>query len=336
MATIRANAPVRVCDAGGWTDTWFAREGLVCSVAVGPGAEIVVELDDHVGPVTLEVRATNERYTVTPGDAPPGRHPLLEAAVTRVPPPDRRAARVRVASAVPAGSGTGTSAAVVVALLSALRAARDEPACADDVARDAHALETGLGRQSGVQDQYAAAHGGANTIHVERYPQATVRPITLPDDVVAALDARLLTVYLGEPHESSALHEKVIASLERDGEGGQKLQALRDAATDAAHALSVGDLDAFGAALAENTRLQARLDPSLVSADARKLIELAHGTGASGWKVNGAGGEGGSVTVVASADPAKQRALVAGVSQVRRWQRLPLQFARHGVRTSVS
>ena len=36
--TVTATAPVRVCDLGGWTDTWFARRGLVVSIAVRPGA----------------------------------------------------------------------------------------------------------------------------------------------------------------------------------------------------------------------------------------------------------------------------------------------------------
>jgi len=35
---IRAEAPVRICDLGGWTDTWFAEHGAVCSIAVTPGS----------------------------------------------------------------------------------------------------------------------------------------------------------------------------------------------------------------------------------------------------------------------------------------------------------
>ncbi len=31
-----ARTPVRAADAGGWTDTWFAGHGVVCSVALGP------------------------------------------------------------------------------------------------------------------------------------------------------------------------------------------------------------------------------------------------------------------------------------------------------------
>src|SRR4051812_33221472 len=159
---IAARAPVRVCDAGGWTDTWFARRGMVCSVAVEPGAHVVIDLDDAAGPLVLDVAVTGERYEL-PRDAPMApRHPLLEAALASCAPPADRGACISVGAAVPAGSGTGTSAAVVVALLAALHAARGEATERDALARDAHAIEIGCGLQSGVQDQFAAAHGGCN------------------------------------------------------------------------------------------------------------------------------------------------------------------------------
>ena len=33
---ITASAPVRVCDNGGWTDTWFGGPGRVLNIAVSP------------------------------------------------------------------------------------------------------------------------------------------------------------------------------------------------------------------------------------------------------------------------------------------------------------
>src|SRR5690349_6967382 len=145
MPTVSATAPVRVCDAGGWTDTWFAGGGLVCSVAVDPGAEVVIELRDEAGPLTLDLAATGEQYALA-RDAPlPGRHPLLEQALAWHPLPEARAARVHIAAAVPPGSGVGTSAAVVVALLAAARASSGETIEPHDLARAAHAVETSLG-----------------------------------------------------------------------------------------------------------------------------------------------------------------------------------------------
>jgi D-glycero-alpha-D-manno-heptose-7-phosphate kinase len=316
VTTITASAPVRVCDAGGWTDTWFARRGVVCSVAVEPGAHVELTLDEEPGPVVLDVAA-------------PGPHPLLEAALAQRPLPAGRGARITVGAAVPPGSGLGTSAAVVVALLAALHAARDEPLDPIVLAGDAHSVETGLGLQSGVQDQYAAACGGSNVIRVDPYPTAAVEPIAVPAPTRAELDARLVTVYLGRPHESSLVHETVIARLEHDPNADAWLAPLRAAALDAAAALAAGDVERYGAALVANTVAQAALHPALVSNDAHALIELARAHGAAGWKVNGAGGDGGTVTIVASAD-ASQRSAMLDAIDAARWLRLPLRLASRG------
>ena len=48
----------------------------------------------------------------------------------------------------------------------------------------------------------------------------------------------------------------------------------------------------------ENTEAQRQLHPKLISEEAQRVIEIAHEHGALGWKVNGAGGEGGSVTIL--------------------------------------
>jgi D-glycero-alpha-D-manno-heptose-7-phosphate kinase len=324
VTTITATAPVRVCDAGGWTDTWFARHGLVCSVAVEPGARVEVELGDEPGPMVLEVAA-------------PGPHPLLDAAIREWPVPEGRTARITVGAAVPPGSGVGTSAAVVVALLAALRAARAQPLDPNALARNAHSIETSLGLQSGVQDQYAAAHGRCNVIRVDAYPTAAVEPIEVPSECLAALDARLVTVFLGRPHQSSRVHETVIAHLERNGtDADTQLEPLRAAAAAAGDALAAGDVERYGAALTANTVAQAALHPALVSSDAHALIALAGRHDSVGWKVNGAGGDGGTVTIVASANPVRRADLAAAIDAVDRWQRLPLRLARRGAVAHVS
>src|SRR4029453_14584006 len=93
---------------------------------------------------------------------------------------------------------------------------------------------------------------------------------------------------------SSAVHEKVVRNLERRGPDCPELDALRTAAVRSRDALLAGDLDALGAAMRDNTATQAALHPELVHADAWRVIEIAAAHGAAGWKVNGAGGDGGA------------------------------------------
>ena len=172
---IEASAPVRICDNGGWTDTWFGGPGRVLNIAVTPRVEVSIRTTVGPDPVVLDVDTFGDRYSIVPMAPRGARHPLLEAAIDAYPPPRGLGVEVTVRSGVPAGRGTGTSAAVAVALLGALAALRLEQRSALNIAYAAHRLEVDiLGVQSGIQDQLSAAFGGINYLEIEAYPQAQV------------------------------------------------------------------------------------------------------------------------------------------------------------------
>jgi len=299
---VEATAPVRICDAGGWTDTWFAGHGAVCSVAIDPGVRVEVAVRQRAGAAAV-VHAL---------DLPDvDRHPLLEAAVAEAALPDDVGIEAWITSAVPPGAGTGTSASVTVALLGALAAAAGRDVDPAAIAAAAHRVEVErLGLQSGVQDQLAAAHGGICWIEIDPYPEVRVTPVVVDDATVSELERRLLLVYLGRGHASSAVHEQVIAGLTP---AAPPLEALRSAAAAARRALEAGDLDAYGAALAANTAAQRDLHPALISPDAQRVADAAAACGAVAWKVNGAGGDGGSVGILCDPALAAIRATAAAV-----------------------
>ncbi len=330
MPWARASAPLRVIDAGGWTDTWFAAHGLVCHLAVGPGPEVLAtwQPGSATTSVQVAVASSGEEYTFDLG-SPPGRHPLLEAVAARFAPRGGHL-RVEVGAPVPPGSSLGTSAAVVVAMASALLHLDGRRLPPGELARLAHMVETSdLGLQSGVQDQVAAAFGGANRVTISPYPEFRVEALDLGPAMASGLSERLFTVYLGG-HDSSAVHRAVIARLEQAPEEATRLMgALREAASEAARALGEGDLSALGAALAANTETQAALHPDLVNPTARSVIELARAHGALGWKVNGAGGHGGTVTVLAGDDPRGVRAALDNLDAVLL---LPLHVSSSGAK----
>ena len=333
MLTITATAPIRVADLGGWTDTWFAGHGVVCNVAVAPLVEVVVAARRDVPDprVTLDLRSYDERYSYI-ATAAPGRHPLIEQTLAEINPPGDLALDVRISSGVPPGASTGTSGAVTVALIAALDALTGGRLGPLDLARTAHRVETErLGLQSGVQDPLSAAHGGVSLIEMSEYPTATVTSLDVSDDVATALDERLVLVFLGSTHVSSDVHVQVIRRLEQ-GSGIEALEPLRAAARDGYAALARGDLDAYAAALRANTDAQRALHPELVSTVAQAVIDAAVGHGAIGWKVNGAGGEGGTVTLLGPETPDGRAALVRAVTAVGAGVRIiPTSLSRAGV-----
>lgn len=318
LFSVVAAAPVRINDLGGWTDTWFAGEGRVLNLAAAPGTEVRIRVSENPGRDARRVRihAANfgDTFTLVPEEPDLRTHPLLQAAVQAAGVPRDRKLEITVRSAVPAGSSLGTSASACVALLGALDRVHGKQSTPAEVAARAHRVETeGLGLQSGIQDQVCAAHGGICFIHMKHYPEARVERLALDSAVTAALEERLALVYLGGAHSSSALHEEVIARLERTGEGHPVLSELRDLAEAGRDALRAGDLPAYGRAMTLNTECQRRLHPGLVCRDADRVIETARRHGAAGWKVNGAGGEGGSLTLLGPEDEADRDAFRAAI-----------------------
>jgi len=332
---VNSVAPIRVCDNGGWTDTWFARHGSIFNIGVYPWAEVQVQVFDG-GPPGIVLHAENygERYAVPPPPSPWGPHPLLEAAIAYMKVPRELHLEVTIHSEAPTGAGTGTSAAVTVALVGALDALTPGRLTAHEAAYAAQAVETEmLERQCGIQDQLASAYGGINFIEMFDYPRAAVSPIRVPDALWWELERRLVLIYLGRSHDSSAIHEQVIRELEDAGPDSAPLNALRRTAPRSRDALFAGDLAALGQAMVENTDAQARLNPALVGTEASQVVAIAREHGALGWKVNGAGGEGGSITLLTDAHSSRKRDLIRAVESAHPdFRHVPTYLSRSGLR----
>jgi len=323
---IEASTPVRICDNGGWTDTWFGGPGRVLNIAVSPGVEVTIRTTTGPGSVVLDVEDFDDRYSVVPGESRPLRHPLLEAAIDALPPPRDLALEIGVRCAVPPGCGCGTSAAVAVAVLGALTALRSEAVSPRAIAYAAHRLEVELvGAQSGIQDQLSAAFGGINYLEIEPYPEATVQSL----GVWEALGSCLTLVFLGRAHDSSEVHRRVIedVGLRR----AEVLGRLREAAVAARRAVVSRDLRAFGQTMIANTEAQKSLHPALVGVDATRVIEVAAELGAIGWKVNGAGGDGGSVTILSPTPQAKESLEHSVTAVDARYRVLPVRISPVGL-----
>jgi D-glycero-alpha-D-manno-heptose-7-phosphate kinase len=333
---VNAAAPTRICDIGGWTDTWFAEHGNVLNIGVSPCVEVQVNVHtrgSQLDRIVLNAENYGERYGFEPA-APPGRHPLLEATIAELGIPDDVSVEISIFSEAPAGASTGTSAAATVALIGALDFLTPGRMTPQEIAYTAHRIEVDrLGIQSGIQDQFCATLGGINYIQIVSYPQAAVTPLQVPDQVWWELDRRLALLFLGRAHLSSQVHDRVIATLADEGEGSSRLDDLRHAAEHARDALGAADVAAFGRAMTENTDAQAHLHPALISKEAQQVIDMARSYGAPGWKVNGAGGDGGSITILCSPDMRVKRELLGALCQLDpSFRVVPVSLSRAGLR----
>jgi len=333
---VNSTAPIRVCDNGGWTDTWFARYGKVFNIAVSPGVEVQMKVfrSGERPRITIHAENYGDRYSIGTPNGCYTKHPLIEAAIDYMKIPEEYAIEVSIYSEVPAGCSTGTSAAVSVALIGALDCLTPGRMTAYEVASTAQRIETEILRQQcGIQDQLASAYGGINFIDMFEYPHAAVSPVTPPEAILWELESRLSLVFVGQTHSSSEVHQTVIRDLEGAGPTAPKLKPLRLTAEKSKDALLRGDFEALGAAMVENTEAQRALHPSLVGQRHQEIIEIAKAYGALGWKVNGAGGAGGSITLLGSQNRSRIREMLTAVTDANPdFRVIPIRLSPHGLR----
>jgi D-glycero-alpha-D-manno-heptose-7-phosphate kinase len=331
---IRAAAPIRICDVGGWTDTWFAVHGSVFNIAVTPLVEVQVntQQQDSEFRVILHLENFGDTYSLNPENITYGKHPLLEAIIDTMEIPEDLSLEINVFSAAPSGASVGTSAAVSVALVGALDALTPGRLAPKEAAKLAHRIETEkLGLQSGVQDQICSACGGVNFIRIESYPDAVITPLSIPDEVLWELESRLALVYIGMPHSSDAVHKKVIADLGKRARTDPRIDGLRKLANDAKDAAISGDLPGLGRIMSRSTDWQRQLHPELVGDKFEEIIDTANSFDALGCKVNGAGGDGGSITVLGDGDAVKRRKMLKALKE-KGFQEIPISLSARGLR----
>lgn len=338
---IKCTAPIRVCDLGGWTDTWFAGHGKVLNIAVYPCVEVIVQARrKRSGEPQIAIHAENygDDYCINPKARRWTKHPLIEAAFRVFDLPAHLHLDVSIFSEAPAGASTGTSAAVSVAVIGALDLLSGGTLTSHEIARKAHYVETEILKyQSGIQDQLASAYGGVNCLEMTRYPEASVSPIYLPEPLTWELESRLMLIYLGRPHSSSEVHKTVIRRLETSPKYRRCLEPLRRAAENGKRALLRADLEAFGDTMTANTEAQRRLHPELVGERAAKVIRIAQKFGVDGFKVNGAGGVGGSVTLLLKKNTRQKQSLIQAIEKADEdFRHIPVRLAPYGLRRWIA
>jgi D-glycero-alpha-D-manno-heptose-7-phosphate kinase len=85
--------------------------------------------------------------------------------------------------------------------------------------------------------------------------------------------------------------------------------------------------------MTDNTEAQRRLHPALISPEHQHVIDIAREHGALGWKVNGAGGDGGSVTILCGDVSQVKRSMIREIEQGNAlFKNIPLYLSRYGLR----
>jgi len=325
----RAQAPLRLDLAGGWTDVppFSQREG---GVVVNAAIALHAHVDLRIGGELIRLVAEDLNQTVemanSGGLVADGRLPLHKAGLRMFPVAFPCTLSTRCDA--PAGSGLGSSGALDVALVAALSAARLERPDRRDIAQHAWQLEAvEAGVPGGKQDQFAAALGGVQRLSF-RDPDVGVEPLTLDPAFAGALERQMVLCYTGRSRVSGDTIARVQAAYARADAGVTgALRALKDVAERMAEALRAADLAQVGALLAENWRHQRALDPAMSTPEMARLETALAAAGALGGKAAGAGAGGCMFFLMADDSGRGAAAARAAGAEV-----LPLRWATEGVR----
>ncbi len=295
--TIFSRSPVRICDVGGWTDTWFYKKGAVFNIAVDlySYVRIVENGGDKINIISENLDLSTEIINYRKIEYN-GILDLLKAAVKRM--EIKKGLDIFVRADSPPGCGTGTSASVAVTLIAALAQYSNKAMVSYEIAELAHKLETDeLKLESGVQDQYAAAYGGINFMEIE-YPSVKISNIQIDQKTICELESQLILVYLSS-RSSSQMHRAVIQNFERGHKDTvEAFETIKNCAFEMKRAIRSSNLNDFGAIMIKNWEAQKKLHPLMLNPIIEKAEKIASQNGAIGFKINGAGG-GGSATILA-------------------------------------
>jgi D-glycero-alpha-D-manno-heptose-7-phosphate kinase len=325
----RAQAPLRLDFAGGWTDVppFSRREG---GVVVNGAVELYARADIKIGGALIRLVSDDMDQTVECADAGglvvDGRLDLLKCGLRMFPVTGGLTLTTR--SDAPPGSGLGSSGALDVALVALLTKARQDSPSEREIAEYGWHLEVvEAGYPGGKQDQYAAALGGFHRFSF-RDPDVGIEPVTLDPAFASALERQLVLCYTGRSRVSGDTISRVMGAYERgDRAVTGALHALKDLAEAMAETLRAADLGKVGSLLADHWKRQQALDPGMRTAEMARLEDVMKEARVLGGKAAGAGA-GGCMFFLAREDAASAReaARSAGATV------LPVRWAAEGVR----
>ena len=321
-----ASAPVRMDLAGGWSDT-----PPICNEAGGAVVNVAIALRGQL-PVQVMAKLDEEpvlRITSTDlgrtrvirsardlsrrGD-PTHWSALAESALvlTGLAPSEpgaslgRWLARVgggvslTLFSAVPKGSGLGTSSILGAAVIRALDRVSGRERTPDELVAATSALEQMLSTRGGWQDQVGGAFGGFKLARTA--PGAAQHPrverLHVPTAALRELESRSVLLFTGTRRMAKGILENVVWNwLSGTATARDAVRRLHANAHAMRGALEEGDVDAVVHELSEYRELKRRMDPASCT-PAFEALAARWRPHLAGWCFAGAGG-GGFVLLVA-------------------------------------
>ena len=319
---IIVRVPFRISFLGGGTDypSWYrAHGGRVLATTIDKYVYVSVRYLPRFFEHRVRVAYSKVEHTMTTADL---QHPVFREVFRYL--GVAQDIEAHYDADLPARSGMGSSSALTVGLLLALRALRGSAAPPMQLARDAIHVERDLvGDVVGSQDQVTVAHGGLNRIDFGCDDSITVTPVAVAEREREELERCVMLFYTGQLRISTRVAETYGTDL---AGREQEMRVIADMVDRGYRLVQDGDLEAFGRLLDHAWSLKRSLSPAVSNGSIDRIYSAAKRAGALGGKLLGAGG-GGFVLLIVRPD--RQAAVRAALRDLLE---LPARFECGGSR----
>lgn len=324
---IVTSAPTRIDLAGGTIDIWplylFHPGAQTLNAAISLRARAVLESRSDT---RIVIHSEDTGATVDAGDwreLRDGRELRLLSLLAHF--FEARGVTLTTSCESPAGAGIAGSSALNVAVCAAFaqwNREHYEPEALLQVAMNVEAQAIRV--PTGLQDYRPALYGGIAALELD---VDGIHRVPLDVDAIE-LERRIVLCYTGEPRNSGTNNWEIVKKhLDGDRHVFDCFERIRDTAATMRAALTEGDWEAVGRALAEEWDNRKRLAPGVTTAAIEDLIGRAMQAGATAAKVCGAGGGG----CLFCYGPPERHGAIADALTVGGARLLDFRLERHGL-----
>ena len=251
---IRSKAPLRLGLAGGGSDVSPYSDiygGLILNATINLYTYCTIE-ETYDGLITIDSDDARcyKSYWVAEQLEIDGEASLIKGVYNRVMRDfdiSLRSFKITTYNDAPAGSGLGTSSAMVVCILKAFIEWLSLPLGDYEASRLAYEIERkDLALSGGKQDQYAAAFGGFNYMEFLPNDFVIVNPLKIKRWIMDELEASMVLYFTGASRSSAAIIEQQQKNTSSGNQNAiEAMHRIKQSAKDMKLALLKGDMNEF-------------------------------------------------------------------------------------------
>ncbi len=327
---ILSRAPLRIALGGGGTDlpSYYEQHGgFILSAAIDK--YVYVCLNRPAADDLIRVKYSKYEEVSTPSQI---EHDLVRPALVEL----GVSGNIEITSMadVPAGTGLGSSATYIVALLTGLHELKRHRIPTQALAEEACHIEINLaGHAVGKHDHYLAAFGGLTCLEIERDGRVTVSPLNISTTATDELRNNVLLFFTGIARRA----DTILSQQKRDTVSGtsevlESLHRTMELGRQVKQVLEEGRVDEFGVLLHEHWENKKRRSSSISMPEVDRWYGIAREQGALGGKLVGAGG-GGFLMLYC---PGSAKAAVRGALAAEGLHEMPYAFDFDGAKVMLN